>query len=169
MRIGHSYISNETYKFVQNYSGVIDEENQETFYPYKNVYSVLSQAEALLLKDVTSPLYLIVILLDILLVHLRRIKYFCNESDVDDSCQIDNSGGGRLMRSRFHTKMTYRRFIYAERLIIKLSTGTSLASIKHFKIRSNLEVFQSQEGMLCHMNVLSSCYFVRSKLGFILA
>lgn len=39
--------------------------------------------------------------LDIVPIHLGRIKYFYNESDASDRCQIDDSGGGSLKCSRF--------------------------------------------------------------------
>lgn len=50
-----------------------------------------------------------------------------------------------------HTEMTKRRVMCVERFIVKLSTGTSLASREWFKIRHNLEAFQSQKGV-------SSCW-----------
>lgn len=44
----------------------------------------------------------------------------------------------------------------AGRFIAKLSTGTSLAFRKWVKLRHNLEALQSQKGVCCHIDVLSS-------------
>lgn len=46
----------------------------------------------------------------------------------------------------------------AERFIVKLSTGTSLASRKWSKIRHNLEAFYSQKEVCHSVDVLPFCY-----------
>lgn len=70
-------------------------------FPSKNVYWILSQAETLSensLFHLSCAFYSLS--LDILPIHLGRIKYFYNESDAGDRCQTDDSGGGSLKRSR---------------------------------------------------------------------
>ena len=103
-------------------------------------------------------------LLDILPIHLGRIKYFYNESDASDRCQIDDSGGGSLKCSHSPHRDD-KEELCVERLIVKLSTGNSLACRKLFKFRHNLEAFQSQKGVCHHVDVPASSYLWWSYTG----
>ena len=106
VRVGQSCISKESYKFAQSYSASIsNEENQGNILPRKHIiFGVIQKSFYKKYCSVSPESHLL--FLDILLVHLRRIKYFCNGSDVVDSCRIDNSVGGCLMISHSHTEMT---------------------------------------------------------------
>ena len=130
-------------------------------FPSKNIYWILSQTEALSENSIFHlPCAFYSLSLDILPIHLGRIKYFYNESDASDRCQIDDSGGGSLKCSRSPHRDGKEKELCVERLIVKLSTGNSLAYRRWFKFRHNLEAFQSQKGVCHHIDAPSSPYLL---------
>lgn len=98
----NQWVINLTAELYQNDASDIDDEgNHWVWLPAKNVYWILSQAEASPAKSLFRlPCSSYSLSLDVVPIHLGIIKYFYNESDAGDRSQIDDSGGGSLKCSR---------------------------------------------------------------------
>jgi hypothetical protein len=99
----NQFVTNETTESAQNYaSDADDDKNHWMWFPSKKAYWTLTQVEAALQSSpFLLPCTISSFSSDILPIHLGGIKYFHNESDAGDRCQIDDSGGGSLTCSRF--------------------------------------------------------------------